>query len=59
MQSTYSEYEIGRLLGQLKSNATYGSIKVLDLNKGFSGIEITSGQAQIATLERMYHLKPI
>jgi len=48
MQSTYSEYEIGRLLGQLKSNATYGSIKVSDLNKGFSGIEITSGQAQIA-----------
>lgn len=47
-QSTYSEYEIGRLLGQLKSNATYGSIKVSDLNKGFSGIEITSGQAQIA-----------
>jgi hypothetical protein len=47
-ESTYSEFEIGKLNGQLKSKATYGSITISDLNKDFTGIDITSGQAQIS-----------
>ena len=33
-ESTYSEFEIGRLNGQLKSKAIYGSISISELNKG-------------------------
>jgi hypothetical protein len=47
-ESTYSEYEIGSLAGQLKSKATYGSINISDLKKGFSSIDITSSQGRIA-----------
>ncbi len=46
-ESTYSEYEIGRLNGQLKAKAIYGIITISDLNKSFSSIDIVSGQAQI------------
>jgi hypothetical protein len=46
-ESTYSEYEIGRLNGQLKSKVIYGSISISDLNKGFSSIDIVAGQAQV------------
>jgi hypothetical protein len=47
-ESVYSEYEIGRLNGQLKSKVTYGSMRISDLNKEFSGIDITSGQSLIS-----------
>ena len=47
-ESTYSEYEIGILNGQLISKTTYGSISISDLNKGFSNIDIIAAQAQIS-----------
>jgi hypothetical protein len=47
-ESTYSTYEIGKLNGQLKSKATYGSISLNDPNKGFSIIDISADQAQIS-----------
>jgi hypothetical protein len=46
-ESTYSEFDIGKLDGQLKSKALYGSINISDLNKEFSSIDIVSGQSQI------------
>jgi hypothetical protein len=48
IESTYSAFEIGILTGRLKSKPTYGSINILDLKKGFSNIDIVSGQAQIS-----------
>jgi len=48
LEGTYSEFEIGRLNEQLKSKVTYGSIRLSNLNKEFSGIDIISGQAQIS-----------
>jgi hypothetical protein len=47
-ESTYSAFEIGKLIGQLKSKGTYGSINISDLNNGFSYIDIVSGQTQIS-----------
>ncbi len=49
-ESTYSEYEIGRLDGRLISKATYGSINILDLDKWFSGIDITASQSEISLI---------
>jgi hypothetical protein len=43
----YSTFEIEKLSGQLKSKATYGSIIVSDLKKGFTGIDIVSDHASI------------
>jgi hypothetical protein len=48
MESTYSAFEIGMLTGQLKSKTTYGSISISEIKKGFSSIDILSGQTQIA-----------
>lgn len=47
-ESAYSSYEIGKLNGQLKSTALYGSINILDLDKFFSSIDISSGQSKIS-----------
>jgi hypothetical protein len=47
-ESAYSSYEIGKLNGQLKSTALYGSINILDLDKFFSSIDIASGQSKIS-----------
>jgi hypothetical protein len=47
LESTYSAFEIGSLTGQLKSKTTYGSINISDLKKGFSNIDLVSGQTQV------------
>jgi hypothetical protein len=47
-ESIYSEYEIGRFNGQFMSKTTYGSIRISDLNRGFSCIDIVASQAQIS-----------
>lgn len=49
-ESTYSEFEIGNLNNLLKSKITYGSLRIHEVNKGFSGIDITSTQARITLL---------
>lgn len=46
-EGTYSTFEIGRLKGQLKQTIRYGTVKIGDLNKSFSGIDITSDHSQI------------
>jgi len=48
LESTYSTFETGILTGQLKSKTTYGSINISDLRKGFSNIDIVSGQTQVS-----------
>lgn len=48
--STYSTYEIRKLNGQLKSKATYGSISITALDKGFGSIDIESTQARISLI---------
>jgi hypothetical protein len=47
-ESAYSSYEIGKLDGQLKSNTIYGSIKILDIDKFFSSIDIASQQSVLS-----------
>ena len=47
-ECTYSAFEIEKLNGQLKTKATYGSIRILNLNKEFRGIDIESVQTQIS-----------
>jgi hypothetical protein len=49
-ESTYSEFEIGNLNNMLKSKITYGSLRIHEVNKGFSGIDIASMQARITLL---------
>jgi len=49
-ESTYSEFEIGILNNQLKSKVTYGSLRIHEVNKAFSSIEITSTQARVTLL---------
>jgi hypothetical protein len=49
-ESTYSEFEIGNLNNLLKSNITYGSLRIHEINKGFSGIDITSTRARLTLL---------
>jgi hypothetical protein len=49
-ESTYSEFEIGILNNQLKSKITYGSLKVHEVGKAFSTIDIASSQARITVL---------
>jgi hypothetical protein len=46
-ESIYSEFEIGLLKGQLKSKATYGSIRISGVSRDFSSIDIVAGQAQV------------
>ncbi len=46
-ESTYSEYEIKKLNTRLKAKATYGSINISELMKGFSNIDIVSSQSSI------------
>jgi hypothetical protein len=47
-ESSYSSYEIGKLNGQLKSTALYGSISILDIDKSFKSIDVASGQSKIS-----------
>jgi hypothetical protein len=49
-ESTYSEFEIGNLNNLLKSKITYGSLRIHEMNTGFSGIDITSTQARVTLL---------
>ncbi len=49
-ESTYSEYEIGNLNNMLSSKITYGSVRIHEINKNFSGINITSTQARVTLL---------
>jgi hypothetical protein len=49
-ESTYSEFEIGNLNNQMKSKITYGSLKIHEINKAFSSIDITSMQARLTLL---------
>ena len=49
-ESTYSEFEVGNLITMLKSKITYGSLRIHEMNKGFSGIDITSTQARLTLL---------
>jgi hypothetical protein len=47
-ESNYSSFDLGKLKGQLKSKATYGSVTVSDISKSFSGIDIWSEQSLIS-----------
>jgi hypothetical protein len=47
-EGTYSTYDIGSINGQLKSVIRYGILKIRDLKKDFSGIDITSDHSQIS-----------
>jgi hypothetical protein len=47
-ESAYSSFEIGKLNGQLKSTAIYGSINILDIDRYFSSIDIASVQSKIS-----------
>jgi hypothetical protein len=49
-ESTYTEFGIGILNNQLKSKVTYGSLKLHEVSKTFSSIDITSTQAMITLL---------
>jgi hypothetical protein len=51
-ESTYSVYEIGKLIGQLKSKGIYGSINISDMYSGFNYIDIVSDQTQISFAPR-------
>lgn len=51
-ESTYSAFEIGKLIGQLKSKGTYGSMNISDMYSGFSFIDIVSEQAQVSLTPR-------
>ena len=53
-ESTYSVIEIGKLVGQLKSNGTYGSINISDMYRGFNYIDIVSDQTQISINTRQH-----
>lgn len=48
LESTYSTFETGTLTGRLKSRTTYGSLNISELKKGFSSIDIVSGQSQVS-----------
>ena len=47
-ESAYSSFEIGRLNGQLKSTALYGSMNISDIEKSFSSIDIISDQPSVS-----------
>jgi hypothetical protein len=47
-EGTYSTFEIGSLNGQLKSVISYGILKLRDVKKNFTGIDITSDNSQIS-----------
>jgi len=47
-ESNYTTFEIGRLNSQLKSNSSFGSVNISDINKSFSLIDIVSGQSLIS-----------
>jgi hypothetical protein len=51
-ESTYSVFEIGKFIGQLKSKVTYGSMNISDMYSGFSFIDIVSEQAQVSLTPR-------
>lgn len=44
----YSTYEIGILNGQIKSSIRYGAIKISELNKSFTTLDITSDHSLIS-----------
>jgi len=44
----YSTYEIGNLSGQMKSMIRYGKIKISEMNKNFTSVEISSNLAEIS-----------
>lgn len=46
-EGTYSTYDVGSISGQLKSVNSYGTLKIGDLKKNFTGIDITSDHSQI------------
>jgi hypothetical protein len=46
--SAYSTFETGILTGKLKSNTTYGTLNISGIKKGFSSIDILSGQTQVS-----------
>jgi len=47
-QSSYSTIDAVRLSGQVRSKATYGSINISEIAKGFGNIEITASQSKIS-----------
>lgn len=47
-ESAYSSFEIGKLNGQLKSTALYGSINISNIDKSFSNIDIVSDQSSVS-----------
>ena len=49
-ESTYSEFEVGNLINMLKSKTTYGSLRIHEMKKGFSSIDMTSVQARVTLL---------